>query len=138
MTGALGDRVLHRSEAFRVPDGDIDRLKRSDASRARSEVGNVRELDALVGLSPHSNALCRRWHRCIIEAPIDPMVMEATKEPQRVDLLNYSKADGQELVGLAVEIAEDPNGGVQVRVLMDPAVVGGVTVVPLQQGGCCG
>ena len=57
---------------------------------------------------------------------------------QRVDLLNYSKADGQELVGLAVEIAEDPNGGVQVRVLMDPAVVGGVTVVPLQQGGCCG
>ena len=55
-----------------------------------------------------------------------------------VDLLNYSRADGQELVGLAVEIAEDPNGGVQVRVLMDPAVVGGVTVVPLQQGGCCG
>ena len=66
------------------------------------------------------------------------MVMAATKEPQRVDLLNYSKADGQELVGLAVEIAEDTNGGVQVRVLMDPAVVGGVTVVPLQQGGCCG
>ena len=64
--------------------------------------------------------------------------MTATKGLQRVDLLNYSKADGQELVGLAVEIAEDPNGGVQVRVLMDPAVVGGVTVVPLQQGGCCG
>ena len=64
--------------------------------------------------------------------------MTGTKELQRVDLLNYSKADGQELVGLAVEIAEDPNGGVQVRVLMDPAVVGGVTVVPLQQGGCCG
>jgi len=66
------------------------------------------------------------------------MAMAATKGLQRVDLLNYSKADGQELVGLAVEIAEDPNGGVQVRVLMDPAVVGGVTVVPLQQGGCCG
>ena len=64
--------------------------------------------------------------------------MTGTKELQRVDLLNYSRADGQELVGLAVEIAEDPNGGVQVRVLMDPAVVGGVTVVPLQQGGCCG
>ena len=64
--------------------------------------------------------------------------MTGTKELQRVDLLNYSKADGQELVGLAVEIAEDPDGGVQVRVLMDPAVVGGVTVVPLQQGGCCG
>ena len=66
------------------------------------------------------------------------MAMAATKGLQRVDLLNYSKADGQELVGLAVEIAEDPNGGVQVRVLMDPAVVGGVTVVPMQQGGCCG
>ena len=66
------------------------------------------------------------------------MAMAATKGLQRVDLLNYSKADVQELVGLAVEIAEDPNGGVQVRVLMDPAVVGGVTVVPLQQGGCCG
>ena len=66
------------------------------------------------------------------------MAMAETKGLQRVDLLNYSKADGQELVGLAVEIAEDPNGGVQVRVLMDPAVVGGVTVVPLQQGGCCG
>ena len=64
--------------------------------------------------------------------------MTGTKGLQRVDLLNYSRADGQELVGLAVEIAEDPNGGVQVRVLMDPAVVGGVTVVPLQQGGCCG
>ena len=66
------------------------------------------------------------------------MAMAETKGLQRVDLLNYSKADGQELVGLAVEIAEDPNGGVQVRVLMDPAVVVGVTVVPLQQGGCCG
>ena len=66
------------------------------------------------------------------------MAMAETKGLQRVDLLSYSKADGQELVGLAVEIAEDPNGGVQVRVLMDPAVVGGVTVVPMQQGGCCG
>ena len=55
-----GDRVLHRSEAFRVSDGDIDRLQRSDASRARGEVGIVRELDALVGLSPHSNALGMR------------------------------------------------------------------------------
>ena len=53
------------------------------------------------------------------------------------ELLNYTKANGQELVGLAVELAEDPSGGVQVRVLMDSNVVSGVTVVPLQQGGCC-
>ena len=57
---------------------------------------------------------------------------------QRIELLNYSKASGEELVGLAVEIAEDPNGGVQVRVLMDANVVSGVTVVPLQQNSCCG
>ena len=59
------------------------------------------------------------------------------QELQRVELLNYTKANGQELVGLAVELAEDPSGGVQVRVLMDSNVVSGVTVVPLQQGGCC-
>ena len=59
------------------------------------------------------------------------------KELQHVELLNYTKANGQELVGLAVELAEDPSGGVQVRVLMDSNVVSGVTVVPLQQGGCC-
>ena len=63
--------------------------------------------------------------------------MSTPKELQRVELLNYTKANGQELVGLAVEQAEDPSGGVQVRVLMDSNVVGGVTVVPLQQGGCC-
>ena len=59
------------------------------------------------------------------------------KELQRVELLNYTKANGEELIGLAVELAEDPSGGVQVRVLMDSNVVSGVTVVPLQQGGCC-
>ena len=59
------------------------------------------------------------------------------KELQRVELLNYTKANGEELIGLAVELAEDPRGGVQVRVLMDSNVVSGVTVVPLQQGGCC-
>ena len=47
------------------------------------------------------------------------------------------EARGEELIGLSVELAEDPNGGVQVRVLMDSNVVSGVTVVPLQQGGCC-
>ena len=60
-----------------------------------------------------------------------------SQRTSRVELLNYTKANGQELVGLAVELAEDPIGGVQVRVLMDSNVVSGVTVVPLQQGGCC-
>ena len=65
------------------------------------------------------------------------MDMTTPNDLQRVELLNYTKANGQELVGLAVELAEDPSGGVQVRVLMDSNVVSAVTVVPLQQGGCC-
>ena len=48
-----GDCVLHRREALRVSDGDIDRLQRSDASRALGEVGIIRKLDALVGLQAH-------------------------------------------------------------------------------------
>ena len=63
--------------------------------------------------------------------------MSTPKEFQRVELLNHTKANGEELIGLAVEFAEDPSGGVQVRVLMDANVVSGVTVVPLKQGGCC-
>ena len=63
--------------------------------------------------------------------------MSTPKEFQRVELLNYTKAVGEELVGLAVELAEDPSSGVQVRVLMDSNVVVGVPVVPLQEGGCC-
>ena len=63
--------------------------------------------------------------------------MSIPKELQRVQLLNYTKADGEELVGLAVELAEDRNGGVQVRVLMDSNLISGVTVVPLLQGGYC-
>ena len=63
--------------------------------------------------------------------------MSTPKELQRVELLNYTKANVDELVGLAVELAEDPSGAVQVRVLMDSNVVSGVTVVPLQQGGWC-
>ena len=63
--------------------------------------------------------------------------MKTTKELQRIELLNYTKANGDELVGLAVELIEDPKGSVQLRVLMDSNVVSGVTVVPLQQGGCC-
>ena len=63
--------------------------------------------------------------------------MDNSKDLQRLELLDYTKASGQELVGLVVELAEDSNGGVQMPVLMDAKVVSGVTVVPLQQGGCC-
>ena len=45
--------------------------------------------------------------------------MDASNKLQRVELLNYTKASGEELVGLAVELIEDVNGGVQVQVLMD-------------------
>ena len=62
--------------------------------------------------------------------------MTTTKGLQRFQLLNYTTANGEELVGLAVELAEDPNG-IQVHVLTDSNVVSCVTVVPLQQGGCC-
>ena len=62
--------------------------------------------------------------------------MDNPKDLQRIELLNYTNASGQELVGLVVELA-DTNCGVQMRVLMDANVVSGVTVVPLQQGGCC-
>jgi hypothetical protein len=66
-------------------------------------------------------------------------------ELQYVELLNYTNANGVELVGLAVELAEDPSGGIQVRVLRDSNVVSCVTVVPLkecrvatsQQCDCC-
>ena len=63
--------------------------------------------------------------------------MDNPKDLQRIELLNYTNASGQGLVGLVVELAEDPNGGVQMRVLMDANVVSGVIVVPHQHGGCC-
>ena len=63
--------------------------------------------------------------------------MDNPKHLQRIELLNYTNASGQELVGLVVELAEDPNGGVQICVLMNANVVSGVTVVPLHQDGCC-
>lgn len=71
--------------------------------------------------------------------------MSTSKKLQYVELLNYTNANGEELVGLAVELAEDPSGGIQVRVLRDSNVVSCVTVVPLkecrvatsQQCDCC-
>ena len=65
------------------------------------------------------------------------MLISIAKEPARVELLSYTRPDGEELVGLAVELGQEPNGGVQVRVLIDSNVVNDVTVIPLQQGGCC-
>ena len=59
------------------------------------------------------------------------------KDLQRIEWLNYTNASAQELVGLAVELAEHPNCGAQMRVLIDANVNSGATVVPLQQGGCC-
>ena len=65
-------------------------------------------------------------------------LMPSTTEPQKLELLSYKSPEGKELVALAIEIADDPNGGVQVRVLSDSNVVSGVTVVPLRQSSCCG
>ena len=59
--------------------------------------------------------------------------MATPNELQYVELLNYTNANGEELVGLAVELAEDPSGGIQVRVLRDSNVVSCVTVVPLKE-----
>ena len=59
--------------------------------------------------------------------------MSSLKQPQHLVLLNYKNADGKELVGLAVELVEDANGGVQVRVLRDSNLVSCVSVVPLKE-----
>ena len=57
---------------------------------------------------------------------------------QRVELINYKNEAGKELLGLGIELADDPDGGIKVRVLMDPKVVSDITITPLQQSGCCG
>ena len=57
---------------------------------------------------------------------------------QKLELINYKNEAGNELLGLGIELADDPNGGIQVRVIMDPQVISGVTVTPLQQKSCCG
>ena len=48
-------------------------------------------------------------------------------------ILNYKNADGEELVGLALELVEESNGVIQVRVLRDSNVVSCVSVVPLKE-----
>ena len=64
--------------------------------------------------------------------------MPETGNIQKLELINYKNEAGKELLGLGIELADDPNGGIQVRVIMDPQVISGVTVTPLQQTGCCG
>lgn len=54
-----------------------------------------------------------------------------SKALQRLVILNYKNADNEELVGLALELVEESNGGIQVRVLRDSNVVSCVSVVPL-------
>jgi hypothetical protein len=63
------------------------------------------------------------------------ITVDNPKGIQRIELLKCIIASGQELVGLAVELAEDPNGGVQMRFLMDANIVSGVIFVPLQHVG---
>ena len=48
-------------------------------------------------------------------------------------ILNYKNANGKELVGIALELEEETNGGIQVRVLRDSEVVSCVSVVPLKE-----
>ena len=55
-----------------------------------------------------------------------------SKTLQRLVILNYKNANGEELVGIALELVE-ANGGIQVRVLRDSEVVSCVSVVPLEE-----
>ena len=56
-----------------------------------------------------------------------------SKALQRLVILNYKNADNEELVGLALELVEESNGGIQVRVLRDSNVVSCVSVAPLNK-----
>ena len=59
--------------------------------------------------------------------------MSTPSELQRFELLNYTSSNGEELVRLAVELAEDTSGGLRVRVLRDSNVISCVSVVPLKE-----
>ena len=48
-------------------------------------------------------------------------------------ILNYKNADDEELVGLALELVEESNGGIQVRVLRDLNVASCISVVALKE-----
>ena len=55
------------------------------------------------------------------------------KTLQRLVVLKYKNAGDEELIGLALEIVEESNGEIQVRVLRDSNVVSIVSVVPLKE-----
>ena len=52
---------------------------------------------------------------------------------QRLLIMNYTNGDGEEMVGIALELVEESNGRIQVRVLRDSNVVSCVSVVPLKE-----
>ena len=56
-----------------------------------------------------------------------------SKVSQRLVILNYKDANSEELVGLALELVEESNGGIQVRVLRDSNIVSCVSVFPLKE-----
>ena len=56
-----------------------------------------------------------------------------SKAFQRLVILNYKNAADEEPVGLALEIVEESDGEIQVRVLRDSNVVSCVSVVPLKE-----
>ena len=56
-----------------------------------------------------------------------------SKALQRLVILNYKNAEGEELVGLALELVEESNGGIQERVLRDSNIVSCVSVFPLKE-----
>ena len=55
-----------------------------------------------------------------------------SKALQRIVILQYENDDGEELVGIALELVEETNGKIQVRVLRDSKVVSCVSVVRLE------
>ena len=59
--------------------------------------------------------------------------MVNSKALQRLVILNYKNSDNEDLVGLALALAEESDGGIQVRVLRDSNVVSCVSVVPLKE-----
>ena len=56
-----------------------------------------------------------------------------SKVLQSLVILNNKNVEGEEQVGLALELVEESNGGIQVRVLRDSNVVTCVSVVPLKE-----
>ena len=59
--------------------------------------------------------------------------MVNSKPLQRLVILNYKSSDNEDLVGLALELVEESNGGIQVRVLRDSNIVSCVSMFPLKE-----